>query len=141
MRQRLIRKLTSSFRIVFPCLSVSVSNACLCVLLLLASVSHSFPLPPASAQTPLDELPGLAELKKGAYASALKLPGARLATNPSDIEAEKSLLRAYFETGRYTEAESAARKILLKTPDAGAVHYELAEVLVATGRYTEAVGE
>ena len=45
------------------------------------------------------------------------------------------------ETGRYTEAEAAAKKLLLKTPDNAAVRHELAETLALTGRYTEAITE
>src|SRR4030095_10301620 len=66
---------------------------------------------------------------------------ARPTANPTDAVAEKHLLRAYLETGRYVEAEAAARKFLLKSPDAGGVRYELAEVLAITGRYTEAIAE
>jgi len=54
---------------------------------------------------------------------------------------ERAQLRAYIETGRYTEAEAAAKKSLLKTPDNGAVRHELAETLALTGRYTEAITE
>jgi tetratricopeptide (TPR) repeat protein len=50
-------------------------------------------------------------------------------------------LRGYIETGRYTDAEAAAKKFLLKTPDNGAVRHELAETLALTGRYTEAITE
>src|SRR5204863_4390372 len=47
----------------------------------------------------------------------------------------------FIETGRYVDAEASAKKFLLKTPDAGAVRHELAEVFSATGRYTEAIAE
>lgn len=50
-------------------------------------------------------------------------------------------LRVYLDTGRYTELETTAKRLLQKSPDAGAVRYELAEALAATGRYTEAVAE
>jgi tetratricopeptide (TPR) repeat protein len=50
-------------------------------------------------------------------------------------------LRVYIETGRYAEAEAIARKFLAKTPNAGIVRHELAEVLATTGRYTEAIAE
>ena len=50
-------------------------------------------------------------------------------------------LRVYLETGRYTEAETTAKRLLQKSPDAGAVRYELAEALAASGRYTEAIAE
>src|SRR5215203_4243185 len=79
---------------------------------------------------------GLAELKKGDYDNAFNLRSARLSSNPDDIVAQRSLLRVYIETGRYTEAEATAKRFLQKTPDAGPVRHELAETLVITGRYT-----
>jgi len=54
---------------------------------------------------------------------------------------ERAQLRAFIETGRYTEAEAAAKKFLLKTPDNGGVRHELGETLALTGRYTEAITE
>lgn len=96
---------------------------------------------PFSAQTQTDEAVGLAELKKGDYQNAVRLLNARLATNPNDSVAERNLLRAFLETGRYTEAETSAKKFLLKFEDAGAVRHELGEVYVLTGRYTESVAE
>ncbi|HSE17339.1 MAG TPA: tetratricopeptide repeat protein, partial [Pyrinomonadaceae bacterium] len=60
---------------------------------------------------------------------------------PDDAAAQRAQLRGYIETGRYTEAETAAKKILVKTPDNGAVRHELAEILTRTGRYTEAITE
>jgi cellulose synthase operon protein C len=99
-----------------------------------------FLFPGAFAQTP-GQLSGIAELKKGAYENAIKLFGARLATNPDDAETEKHLLRAYIETGRYLEAETSAKKFLIKTPTAAAVRHELAEVFATTGRYPEAIAE
>lgn len=56
-------------------------------------------------------------------------------------DTERAQLRAFIETGRYTEAEAAAKKSLLKTPDNGGVRHELAETLARTGRYTEAITE
>jgi tetratricopeptide (TPR) repeat protein len=50
-------------------------------------------------------------------------------------------LRALIETGKYTEAETTAKRLLTRTPDAGAVRHQLAEVLAITGRYTEAITE
>jgi tetratricopeptide (TPR) repeat protein len=109
--------------------------------LVVTCISLPFLISRSSAQVQPDQLPGLAELKKGDYEQALKLLGARLAANPTDVEAQKYLVQAYSETGRYTEAESSARKFLLKTPDAGSVRRELAEVFAATGRYAEAISE
>ena len=54
---------------------------------------------------------------------------------------DRALLRTLIETGRYTEAEATAKKLLLKTPDDGVIRHELAETLAVTGRYTEAVAE
>src|SRR5438128_661426 len=62
----------------------------------------------SSAQS-ADELPGLAELKKGDYENAIRLLTTRLATNAADAEAETGLLRSYLETGRYAEAEAASK--------------------------------
>lgn len=120
---------------------LSRDGAVLGVLLLVSSVALSLVLPRTSAQSQTDELPGLAELKKGDYETAVKLLTARLSTNPNDIEAEQGLLRAYIETGRHSEAEASARKFLLKTPEAGAVRHGLAEIFAITGRYAEAITE
>ena len=97
-------------------------------------------IPHTSAQSP-DGLGGLAELKKGDYDAAIKLLLARLAANGDDALAAKNLLRAYLETGRYPEADTAAKKFLLKNPTAAGVRHELAEVYAATGRYAEAITE
>ena len=89
-----------------------------------------------------DEPPrGLAELRKGDYENAFKLLSARLTSNPNDTVAQKALLRVYLETGRYAEAEAAAKRFLTKTPDAGPIRHELGEVLAITGKYTEAIAE
>ncbi len=111
------------------------------ILLFLSSFSLCLFLPRALAQSQPDDLPGLAELKKGDYESAIKLLSGRLASNPNDAESESALLRAYLEIGRYLEAETSAKKFLLKAPTAAAVRHQLAEVLVKTGRYTEAISE
>jgi tetratricopeptide (TPR) repeat protein len=97
--------------------------------------------PEALAQTQPDELPGVAQLKKGDYENAIKLLTAQLATKADDAEAEKNLLRAYLETGRYPEAETAAKKFLLNTPVAAGVRHQLAELFASTGRYAEAITE
>jgi len=93
------------------------------------------------AQSNGDALPGEAELKRGEYARAIELLGARLKTSPSDATAQRLLLRAQLETGRYAEAETSARAFLGAHPEAGGVRHELAEALAATGRYREAIGE
>jgi cellulose synthase operon protein C len=100
-----------------------------------------FLLPCVFAQNQSDELPGLAELKKGDYENAVKLLTTRLTTNAGDAQAERHLLRALIATGRYAEAEASAKRFLLKNPSAGAVRHEMAEVLAITGRYAEAINE
>jgi tetratricopeptide (TPR) repeat protein len=120
---------------------VALRQTGILLLLLLSIISLSVLLPRAVGQSQPAELPGLAELKKGDYENAVKLLSARLAANPNDIDAAKYLLRAYIETGRYAEAEAAARKFLLKTPEAARVRHELAEVFAVSGRYAEAIGE
>lgn len=123
-----------------PCLCVSVANIVfICGLIIAANLLLPVLLLRVSAQSQPGELPGLAELKKGEYENAIKLFSARLMTNPSDIDGQKYLLQAYIETGRYTEAEASAKKFLLKSPNASAVRYELAEVFAITGRYAEAI--
>ena len=59
----------------------------------------------------------------------------------NEAVAQRASLRSFIETGRYAEAETAARKFLQKTPDTGSVRHELAEVMALTGRYTEAIAE
>src|SRR6185369_4513195 len=117
-------------------------RVCLAVFILFGAVSGFYVFDrTAFAQTQPDELPGVAELKKGDYENAIKLLSARLATKADDSEAARDLLRAYLETGRYVEAETAAKKFLLKTPVAAGVRHQLAEVLASTGRYAEAINE
>ena len=94
-----------------------------------------------SSWSQIIDLSGITELKKGDYANALKILTTRLASNPNDAALQKALLRVYIETGKYSEAEAAAKKFLQKSPDSGAVRHELAETLAITGRYTEAIAE
>jgi tetratricopeptide (TPR) repeat protein len=53
----------------------------------------------------------------------------------------RDLLRGYIETGRYTEAEATAKRLLQRSPDAGSIRHELAETYAITGRYNEAIAE
>ncbi|HEY8228331.1 MAG TPA: tetratricopeptide repeat protein [Pyrinomonadaceae bacterium] len=94
-----------------------------------------------SAQTEQQETPGQAELKKGDYDNAIKLLTAQLANKANEESAQKLLLQAYIETGRYAEAEVAAKKFLMKSPGSGQVRHQLAELLTITGRYAEAITE
>src|SRR4030095_160430 len=113
----------------------------LLAVIILAGCEFSMLLTRASAQTPPQETPGQAELKKGDYENAIKLLTSQLADKPTDEAAEKLLLQAYIETGRYAEAEAAARKSLTKSPGAGQVRHQLGEVLMLTGRYADAITE
>ena len=109
------------------------------VVVLLGVISS--PRPPAVSAQSQQAIPGQAEFNKGEYENAIKLLTASLASNPRDEAAEKLLVRVYYETGKYAEAEASARKFLARSIDAGGVRHELAEVLAATGRYTDAVTE
>lgn len=55
--------------------------------------------------------------------------------------AQETDLKSLLETGKYSEAEATAKRILAKTPDAGNVRQQLAEVLAITGRYADAISE
>ncbi len=87
----------------------------------------------AAAQAPTLEEAQEA-LKKGDYAEAITAFNRLLAANPD--EAQAGLLRAYLETGKYKEAEDAAKKF-----NSPAAKLALGEVYAATGRYAEAITE
>jgi tetratricopeptide (TPR) repeat protein len=55
--------------------------------------------------------------------------------------AQNTDLKNLIETGKYTEAEASAKKLLVKTPNDAIVRHQLGEVLAITGRYTEAITE
>ena len=111
------------------------------VALLVIAVFAVYLLDGTTAKTQTNEGRGLAELKQGDYDNAFKLLSARLVSNPTDVVAQKALLRVYIETGRYSEAEATAKRFLTKTPDAGSVRHELGEILAITGKHTEAIAE
>src|SRR3954471_5547398 len=108
-------------------------------LILICAIAGAVQYRHALAQTADDS--GEAELKKGDYENAIKSFTTRLAVNGADAEAEAGMLRAYLETGRYAEAETAGKKFLIKNPNAARVRHQLAEVLAMTGRYSEAIIE
>src|SRR4030095_10442333 len=113
----------------------------LLAVIILAGCAFSMLLTRASAQTESQETPGQAELKKGDYDGAIKLLTSQLANRPNDETAATLVVRVYIETGRYAEAEAAARKFLAKSPTAGTVRHELGEILMVTGRYADAITE
>lgn len=105
----------------------SVTSVFAVVLLLLTAC--------AAAQAPtLDD--ALEELKKGNYTEAITALNRLLATNPNEAAAQAGLLRAYLETGKYKEAEDAAKKF-----NSHEAKLALAEVYAITGRYNEAINE
>jgi tetratricopeptide (TPR) repeat protein len=55
--------------------------------------------------------------------------------------AQDTDLKTLIETGKYTEAETTARKLLTKTPADGRARHQLAETLAITGRYADAITE
>ncbi len=105
----------------------SITSALSVVLLLLTAC--------AAAQAPTLE-DALEELKKGKYPEAITALNRLLSTNPNEAEAQAGLLRAYLETGKYKEAETAAKKF-----NSERAKLALAEVYASTGRYNEAINE
>jgi tetratricopeptide (TPR) repeat protein len=89
----------------------------------------------AAAQAPTLE-DALEDLKQGKYPEAITALNRLLTTNPNEIEAQAGLLRAYLETGKYKEAEAAAKKY-----NSEKAKLALAEVYAITGRYNEAIAE
>src|SRR5687768_12208575 len=104
---------------------LALTFACAAALACALLLTHS---PGGSAQTSGDTQPlidgrvppagpqGEAELRRGDYARAAEFLSLRLKSNPTDAEAQRLLLRAQLETGRYAEAEAAARAFLEKRP-------------------------
>src|SRR5437016_152172 len=54
------------------------------------------------------------DLIHGNYQAAITSFNQTLQSNPSDQQAQADLLRAYLETGKYSEAETAAKKFVAK---------------------------
>ena len=105
----------------------SITSALYIVLLMLTAC--------AAAQAPtLEDV--LEELKAGKYPEAITQLNRLLAANPNEAEAQAGLLRAYLETGKYKEAETAAKKF-----NSERAKLALAEVYAITGRYNEAIAE
>lgn len=82
-----------------------------------------------------------AELRRGNYERAIELFRARLSTEATDETAQRGILRAFLEIGRYGEAEELANKIIAAHPEAAYARQGRAEIYAATGRYSEAVSE
>lgn len=80
------------------------------------------------------------ELKAGKYSAAVASFNALLQAAPKDERAQAGLLKAYLETGKYTEAETDAKKFLARA-ESSAARLTLAEVMAITGRYAAAIAE
>ncbi len=80
------------------------------------------------------------ELKAGKYSAAVASFNALLQAAPKDERAQAGLLKAYLETGKYTEAETDAKKFLARG-ESSAARLALAEVMATTGRYAAAIAE
>ena len=75
-------------------------------ILSILTILSAFWISPVTAQTPTDQPTGASELKKGNYENAVRLLTAQLTSTPNNADAETSLLHAFIETGRYTDAEA-----------------------------------
>lgn len=80
------------------------------------------------------------ELKGGKYSAAIASFNSLLQASPKDERAQAGLLKAYLETGKYTEAEADAKKFLTRG-ESSAARLALAEVMATTGRYPAAIVE
>jgi cellulose synthase operon protein C len=103
--------------------------------LLSLPVSCSSAQDPAASQTPAQAL------VSGNYASAISGFLRQLSSNQNDRAAQIGLVRAYFETGRYTEADDALKRFLKTSPDDPALRLWRGELLATAGRYAEAITE
>src|SRR5215208_5483755 len=74
------------------------------------------------------------ELKAGKHSAAVVSFTNLLQANPKDERAQRGLLQTYLETGKYTEAETEAKKYLAKS-ESNSARLALAEVMATTGRY------
>lgn len=82
-----------------------------------------------------------AELRRGNHERAIELFRARLVIDSSDESAQRGILRAFLETGRYREGEEWANKIINAHPEVADARQGRAEIFAATGRYAEAISE
>ena len=80
------------------------------------------------------------ELKAGKYSAAIASFNTLLQAAPKDERVQQGLLKAYLETGKYTEAETEAKKFLARG-ESSAARLALAEVMAITGRYPAAITE
>jgi tetratricopeptide (TPR) repeat protein len=83
---------------------------------------------------------GKVMLKAGAYKEAIATFTALLQKNPGELAAQEGLLRAQMETGEYAAAEKKVKDFLDLQP-APSLRVMLGEILLETGRYTEAAAQ
>jgi cellulose synthase operon protein C len=81
------------------------------------------------------------ELDHGKYEAAILSFTRLLQINQNDKAAQKGLLKAYLETGQYTEAERRARGFLGFKENEARTRLVLGEIYASTGRYKEALTE
>jgi tetratricopeptide (TPR) repeat protein len=84
------------------------------------------------------------ELTSGNYSSAITTFKRLLEVNPNDARAQRGILRAYLETGQYSEAERDAKRFQATKGDEGQAefaHLILGEVYSITGKYNDAITE
>ncbi|HEY6403505.1 MAG TPA: tetratricopeptide repeat protein, partial [Blastocatellia bacterium] len=97
----------------------------------------------ASAQDAQNESPEDA-LRHGKYQSAIASFTKALQADPKNGNAQKGLLQALLETGKYAEAEMHAEKFLAlggNEAQSSQVRLMRGEIYAATGRYAEAISE
>lgn len=80
------------------------------------------------------------ELKGGKYSAAVTSFTNLLQTNPKDERAQRGLLKVFWETGKYAEAETEAKKFLARV-ESHSARLALAEMMAVTGRYDAAIAE
>ncbi len=110
------------------------------VRLMVAFALFWFPVSCSSAQDAASLDPGQA-LAQGNYPIAIAGFQRVLSSNPNDQGAQIGLLRAFFETGRYSEVEQTAKRFLTSRPDDATIRNLLGDSLATTGRYAEAAAE
>jgi tetratricopeptide (TPR) repeat protein len=108
--------------------------------ILVGLLSFFFLLACVSAQQPSAIEAAEDELRGGKYSAAITAFNALLQASPKDERAQAGLLKAYLETGKYSEAETDAKKFLTRG-ESSAARLVLAEVMAITGRYAAAITE
>jgi tetratricopeptide (TPR) repeat protein len=94
----------------------------------------------ASAQDAQNESPE-DELRHGKYQSAIASFTKALQADPKNGNAQKGLLQALLETGKYAEAEMSAEKFLALGGNEAQSKLMRGEIYATTGRYAEAISE